>query len=118
MSDPKPHDCPYCDSPGGEKTYQHQVAMWINGRVRAIDYCIYQIIAAFNVAGISTAASCCGHKTIPATIILDDGRWVTITDGKPDWVSEIDPPWWTKPPVPPVVNDDDSQESSAYSHQP
>ena len=51
-----------CDGPGGQKTYRHQVAMPLNGRVQSIDRCIHQVVGALNAGGIRTVAeSCCGH---------------------------------------------------------
>ena len=38
-------NCNRCDSPGGEKTFRHQVSMPIDGRVQCIDFCIHPIIA-------------------------------------------------------------------------
>ena len=77
--------CQYCDSPGGEKTYKHQVAMPINGRVQGIDYCIHHIVAALNAGNVRTVASCCGHKKLHGRIDLEDGRVLIITDN-PDHV--------------------------------
>ena len=71
--------CHHCDSAGGEKTYANQVCMPINGRIRCIDFCIHHIVAALNVAGIETFASCCGHGRAPGRIDLKDGRLLTIT---------------------------------------
>ena len=88
MSDPKPHDCPHCDSPGGQKTYQHQVCMPIHLKVQHIDYCIHRLVAALNAGGVGTVASCCGHRQDYGTITLDDGRWLTITDGEPPWLTK------------------------------
>jgi hypothetical protein len=54
--------------------------MPIKGRVRSIDYCIADIVAALNAANIKTVASCCGHG-LAGTIALEDGRELTITWG-------------------------------------
>lgn len=75
--------CQHCDSPGGVVTFQNQVCMPINGRVRGIDYCIHKLVAALNAANIRTMASCCGHGTTHGRIDLEDGRTLVITD-EPD----------------------------------
>ena len=54
------------------------IPMPINGRVQCIDYCIADVVAALNAANIVTVASCCGHQKIDATILLEDGRTITI----------------------------------------
>ena len=81
MSD-STENCNFCDSPGGVKTYAHQVSMPINGRVRCIDYCIHRIVAALNAANILTVASCCGHEVMPGRIDLDDGRVLVLFASK------------------------------------
>lgn len=53
-------------------TFTHQIPMPITGRVRYIDYCIADIVAALNASGINTVASCCGHGTGDGSILLDD----------------------------------------------
>ena len=73
--------CKHCDHAGGVETYKHQVCMPLSGKVRCIDYCIHQIIAALNAGGIDTASCCCGHGTMPGRIDLMDGRVLTITKG-------------------------------------
>ena len=73
--------CEFCDSPGGKKTYKHQVCMQLHGRVRCIDHCIAQIVAALNAGGVETVGSCCGHGLAPGRIDLADGRLLTITEG-------------------------------------
>ena len=75
--------CQNCDSPGGTKTFEHQVSMPINGRVQCIDYCIHRIVAALNAGGINSVASCCGHGAMKGNIILEDGR-VLIIQQKPE----------------------------------
>ena len=70
--------CPYCDSPGGEKTFRNQVCMPLNGKVQCIDHCIHQLVAALNAGGVRTVASCCGHRKIPGRIDLEDGRTLVI----------------------------------------
>jgi len=81
--------CEYCDSPGGKKTFKHQVSMPINGRVQGIDRCIHRIVAALNAGGVRTVASCCGHQKMPARIDLEDGRVLIIA---PD--IELSHPVW------------------------
>ncbi len=61
-------------------TYECQTPMPISGRVRYIDRCIADVVAALNAAGIETVASCCGHKEIDAEISLKDGRVVVVYD--------------------------------------
>ena len=58
--------------------YLCQVPMPINGRIRGIDICIADLVAALNAANIRTVASCCGHKKIDGRISLDDGREIII----------------------------------------
>ena len=53
--------------------------MPLNGKVRCIDHCIHQIVAALNAGGVNTVASCCGHKTSKGIISLEDGRALIIT---------------------------------------
>ncbi len=64
----KPKHCCECG------TYEHAVPMAIHGRVRDIDYCVADIVAALNASGIATDASCCGHGEQESSIILADGR--------------------------------------------
>ena len=80
--------CEYCDSPGGKKTYKNQISMPINGRVRCIDRCIHQIVAALNAGGIGTVASCCGHEEMNGNIILEDGRVLIILPETPGDMSQ------------------------------
>ena len=68
----KPKKC--CDI----GSYSCQIPMSIAGRVRWIDYCIADIVAALNAAGIETVASCCGHGQIPGEVNLMDGREITV----------------------------------------
>lgn len=58
--------------------FKCQVPMPIKGKVQYVDFCIADIIAAFNAAGIITIASCCGHKKMNGDIRLEDGRIVKI----------------------------------------
>ena len=59
-------------------TYECQIPMPINGRVRGIDYCIADIVAALNASNIKTVASCCGHNIMNGEISLEDGRTLII----------------------------------------
>jgi len=63
-------------------TYEHTIPMPINGRVRFVDLCIADIVAALNAANIKTVASCCGHGILPPNIILDDDRWLVVMSRK------------------------------------
>ena len=72
--------CDKCDTFGGQKTYDNQVCMPINGRVVCVDWCIHHIVAALNAGGIETIGSCCGHQKIPGRIDLADGRVLIIGD--------------------------------------
>jgi hypothetical protein len=70
--------CEHCDTFGGEKTYANQACLPINGRVICVDWCIHQIVAALNAAGVETIASCCGHGKMAGRIDLKDGRVLMI----------------------------------------
>jgi hypothetical protein len=59
-------------------TYEHTVPMPIRGRLRGIDFCIADIVAALNAANITTEASCCGHGKTDARIALTDGREIIV----------------------------------------
>lgn len=72
--------CDKCDGAGGVKTYANQACMPIHGRVRSIDWCIHQIVAALNAGGVETVASCCGHSKAEGRIDLADGRVLTISN--------------------------------------
>lgn len=62
-------------------TYRHCVLMPIAGRVRGIDHCISDIVAALNTTQTTeTAASCCGHGKMVGTVLLEDGRWLLVCD--------------------------------------
>lgn len=63
-------------------TFEGQIPMAIKRRVEFIDPCIAHIIAALNAANIITTCSCCGHGKTDGTIMLDDGRVLTITEGE------------------------------------
>lgn len=71
--------CERCDTFGGQKTYDNQVLMPLNGRAVCIDWCIHHLVAALNAAGLHTVACCCGHGDMPGRIDLEDGRILTIT---------------------------------------
>ena len=62
-------------------SYGHQVPMAIAGRRVDVDLCVADIVAALNAANLVTTASCCGHGQQAPTIILADGRRLTITSG-------------------------------------
>lgn len=59
-----------------------------DGRARwaekGVDLCIAPIVQALNGAGILTASSCCGHGKADGSILLQDGRHLTIHSGP--WV--------------------------------
>jgi len=63
-------------------SYKHQIPMPINGKVRGIDFCIADIVAALNAGGITTTGSCCGHHKILGSVCLEDGRNLIIVDNK------------------------------------
>ena len=77
------HSGECCDGPGGEKTYANQVLLPLDGRVRAIDLCIHELVAARSAGGITTTASCCGHGKVPGIISLKDGRHLVIVHKVP-----------------------------------
>lgn len=62
--------------------FKCDVPMPIASRMRCIDYCIADIVAALNAANITTSASCCGHSVIDGNIMLEDGRVLTIQNVK------------------------------------
>lgn len=47
------------------------------------DPCIAPLVAILNQGGLKTVASCCGHGGNDASIALEDGRWLVITDEPP-----------------------------------
>ena len=71
--------CEKCDTFGGKKTYANQVCMPLNGKVRCIDHCIHQIVAALNAGGVWTVACCCGHGQMVGRIDLEDGRVLFVS---------------------------------------
>ena len=62
--------------------YRCQVPMPLRGRMQSIDICIADIVAALNAANIITMASCCGHGHQDGSILLEDGRELTISNRK------------------------------------
>ena len=50
----------------------------INGRIRDIDSCIFELVRLLNENGYTTVACCCGHRKRPANIALKDGREITL----------------------------------------
>jgi len=76
--------CERCDGCGSEKTYANSACLPINGKVRTIDWCIHQIVAALNAGGVPTAACCCGHGTQDGIISLEDGRTLIIKSPSPN----------------------------------
>jgi tRNA(Phe) wybutosine-synthesizing methylase Tyw3 len=64
------------------QTYEHTVPMAIAGRRQDVDLCISDIVAALNAANIVTTNSCCGHGIHIATILLEDGREIFISNKK------------------------------------
>jgi len=78
MSLAKPKQCCQMGS------YECQISMPINGRIRGIDYCIADIVAALNAANIETVASCCGHGDEKlARIDLEDDRVLFLSGHTP-----------------------------------
>jgi len=75
--------CDKCDNCGGVKTYANQACLPINGKVRCIDWCIHQTVAALNAGGVNTAGSCCGHGVQDGLITLEDGRELIIKTPPP-----------------------------------
>ena len=73
--------CDKCDGIGTQKTYANQACLPINGKVRGIDWCIHQIVAALNAGGVETVACCCGHGKQDGRIDLVDGRVLIIRRG-------------------------------------
>lgn len=59
-------------------SYECQIPMPCEGRVVGIDFCVADIVAALNAAGILTVASCCGHGITEARIALADGRELVV----------------------------------------
>lgn len=51
----------------------------INGRMRDIDSCIYDLVKVLNKSEkLASVACCCGHGSIPGNIALADGRELLI----------------------------------------
>jgi hypothetical protein len=55
-----------------------------DGRVVGVDGCIAPLVQVLNDNGFPTAASCCGHGTLPATIPLADDRWLILSADRAD----------------------------------
>lgn len=68
----KPNKC----CAGG--TYEHAVPMSVGGRVVYIDYCVARLVASLEAGGMRPIASCCGHGKNPPSILLEDGREITV----------------------------------------
>jgi len=83
------NNCDRCDGFGSAKTYENQVIMPLGGKVVCIDWCIHDLVAALNAAGIETVACCCGHGKINGRIDLADGRVLTITTRRYDDAGNI-----------------------------
>ena len=48
--------------------------LMINGKLTAIDSCIFGLVKMLNDNGYKTIASCCGHGKQPETIIFMDNE--------------------------------------------
>jgi hypothetical protein len=44
-----------------------------------VDACIADIVRALNEGGVLTIACCCGHGKGPGSVLLSDGRTITIS---------------------------------------
>ncbi len=74
----KKYDCKNCGECGSVEIYDKQIRMPIGGRVRCIDPCIHDIVAALNAGSVPTIGCCCGHGKTNGSILLDDGRELII----------------------------------------
>jgi len=64
-------------------SYEHCVLMPIGSRVRSIDICVSDIVAALNCAtSTKTIASCCGHGKRFGSVLLEDGRQLLVCNQK------------------------------------
>lgn len=74
------HACPGGDcARDGREQRMTTVASDNGGRPTIwCDPCIAEIVRALNEGGVRTVASCCGHKRLPGTILLADGRVLVI----------------------------------------
>ena len=61
------------------------VCLTIGGKSVGVDRCIAPLVQAFNLAGLPTVGSCCGHGNINASIALADGRFVEIFPDRASW---------------------------------
>ena len=68
-------------------TYECQIPMPIKARVRHVDYCIADLVAALNAANITTIMSCCGHGKMDGEIVLEDGRVLKI-ENLSEWLGK------------------------------
>lgn len=84
-------------TPGSVETYAEQVCMPLGGKVRCIDRCIHQLVAALNAGGCYTYACCCGHGKGPGRIDLDDGRVLAIVT--PEQMAKIEQDYRVKDPL-------------------
>lgn len=75
---PSPHPCPCTTSPCRE------AAMVVLKPGVWCDPCIAPLVAALNAWGIETIASCCGHGRNDGSILLADGRTLTIKEATTD----------------------------------
>lgn len=69
-------------------SYGCQVPAAVGGRLRGIDFCIADVVAALNANGLETMASCCGHGEDSGMIALRDGRVLRIENGVRPWERE------------------------------
>lgn len=65
--------------------YKNQACLPINGKSRAIDFCIHKIISALNAGGVGTVSCCCGHNQFIGHILLEDGKHIGIFDSLKEW---------------------------------
>ena len=69
-------------------TNDHAVPMPIRRRVEYVDFCVAEIVAALNAAGVPTNASCCGHGKANPYIVLWDDRIIEIWPSLKKWQSK------------------------------
>lgn len=76
--------CDYANTPGGREAAMAIIYRDRDGTPAVwCDPCISELVTALNAAGLKTVASCCGHGGNDASIALEDGRWLVITDEPP-----------------------------------
>lgn len=56
--------------------------MSINGKIRDIDDCIFDLVVLLNRYYKTTIASCCGHGKQPTSIAFEDGSEMIILNYK------------------------------------